>query len=140
MLSYEYEEDGIHDLSIAMDIDSDDLDDAQGDIDIDADGVVDFEQVAPPQYSSPYETQVASTSARTVSADLTSSLDTHLYMATPLDPPYRRIFCPLLSPLHPEHALTFTRDTKMTLTRPRRTTTTRTTPPTLTRNMAPRRK
>ena len=77
MLSYEYEEDGIHDPSNAMDVDSDDLDDAQGDIDIDADGVVDYEQGIPQQCSSPFETQVASTSTRTVSADLTSSLDTH---------------------------------------------------------------
>ena len=77
MLSYEYEEDGIHDPIIAMDVDSDDLDDAQGDIDIDADGVVDYEQGIPQRYSSPFETQVASTSTRTVSADLTSSLHTH---------------------------------------------------------------
>ena len=76
MLSFEYEEDGIHDPSNAMDVDSDDLDDAQGDIDIDADGVVDFEQDVPQRYSSPYEAQVASTSRTAVSADLTSSLAT----------------------------------------------------------------
>lgn len=89
MLSYEYEEDGIHDPSNVMDVDSDDLDDAQGDIDIDADGVVDYEQDVPQQYSSPYGTQVASTSRRTVSVDLISTLTTHLYMATPLDSPRR---------------------------------------------------
>ena len=77
MLSYEYEEDGILGPNNAMDVDSDDLDDAQGDIDIDADGVVDYEQAVPQQYSSPFETQIASTSTRTVSADLTSSLHTH---------------------------------------------------------------
>ena len=44
MLSYEYEEDSIHDPANTMDIDSDNLDDAQGDIDVDADGVVDYEQ------------------------------------------------------------------------------------------------
>ena len=79
MLPFEYEEDGIQDPSIAMDLDSDDLDDAQGDIDIDADGVVDYEQDVPQRYSSPYEAQVASTSRRTVSADLAPSLATHLY-------------------------------------------------------------
>ena len=77
MSPFEYEEDSIHDPGNLMDIDSDDLDDAQGDIDIDADGVVDYEQDIPQQYSSPFETQVASTSTRTVSADLTSSLRTH---------------------------------------------------------------
>lgn len=70
MLSFEYEEDGSHDPSSNMDIDPDDLDDAQGDIDIDADGVVDFEQDIPQRYSSPYEAQVASSSRKTVSADL----------------------------------------------------------------------
>ena len=78
MLSYEYQEDGIHDPSNAMNVDSDDLDDAQGDIDIDADGIVDYEQDIPQQYSSPYETQVASTSRTTVSADLISPLDTDI--------------------------------------------------------------
>ena len=71
MLSFDYEEDDIHDPSSAMDVDPDDLDDAQGDLDIDADGVVDYEQDVPRRYSSPYEAQVASTSRRTVRADLT---------------------------------------------------------------------
>lgn len=79
MLSFEYEEDGAHDTSNIMDIDSDTLDDAQGDIDIDADGVVDFEQDVPGRYSSPYEAQVASTSRRTVSADLTSPGHAFIY-------------------------------------------------------------
>lgn len=72
MLSFEYEEDGVHEPSSTMDIDPDDLDDAQGDIDIDAEGVVDYEQDIPQRYSSPYEAQVASTSRRAVSADLIS--------------------------------------------------------------------
>ena len=140
MLSFEYEEDSIHDPNIAMDIDSDDLDDAQGDIDIDADGVVDYEQDVSQRYSSPYETQVASTSKRTVSADLISSLNTHLYMATLLDPPHRRIFRSSFYAFCLKHTLTFIRDTRTTLTRPRRRRMTTTTPPTATRNMAPRRK
>ena len=80
MLSFEYEEDGVHDPSSTMDIDPDDLNDAQGDIDIDAEGVVDYEQDVPQRYSSPFESQVASTSRRTVSADLTSpSLPTYIW-------------------------------------------------------------
>jgi hypothetical protein len=70
MSSFEYEEDGTHDPGSTMDVDPDDLDDAQGDIDIDADGVVDYEQDAPQRYSSPYEAQIASSSRKTVSADL----------------------------------------------------------------------
>lgn len=89
MLSFEYEEDDVHDPSNPMEVDSDDLDDAQGDIDIDADGVVDCEQGVPQRYSSPFEAQIASTSRTTASADLTSSLATHLYMATLLDSPHR---------------------------------------------------
>jgi hypothetical protein len=88
MLSFEYDEDSVLDPTNAMDLDSDDLNDAQGDIDIGADGVVDYEQDIPQRYSSPYETQVGSTSRRTVSADLTSSLATHLYMATLSDSPH----------------------------------------------------
>ena len=122
-----------------MDVDSDDLDDAQGDIDIDADGVVDYEQAVPQQYSSPYEAQVASTSRRTVSADLTSSLATHLYMATLSDSPHRRRFRSSLYAFRLKYTLIFTRDTRMTFTRPKKRTTT-TTPPMPTRNTAPRRK
>ena len=72
MLSFEYEEDDVRDPNNAMDVDPDDLDDAQGDIDIDAEGVADYEQDVPQRYSSPFEAQVASTSRRTVSADLIS--------------------------------------------------------------------
>ena len=79
MLSFEYEEDSIHDPTNAMDIDPDDLDDAQGDIDIDAEGVVDYEPAVPQRYSSPYGAQVASTSRRTVSADLISLRHALLY-------------------------------------------------------------
>ena len=89
MLPFEYDEDNVLDPTNAMDLDSDDLNDAQGDIDIGADGGVDYEQDIPQQYSSPYETQVASTSRRTVSADLTSSPATHLYMVTLSDSPHR---------------------------------------------------
>jgi hypothetical protein len=71
MLFPEYD-DEIDDPSNTMDVDPDDLDDAQGDIDIDAEGVADYEQDVPQRYSSPYEAQVASTSRRTVSADLIS--------------------------------------------------------------------
>ena len=138
MFSFEFEEDGIHDSGHAMDIDSDDLDDAQGDIDIDADGVVDYEQDVPQRYSSPFEAQVASTSRRTVSADLTS-LTTFLYMATLLDPPLGRRFRSSFYAPRLKHTLIFTRDTRTTFTRPKRRTT-KTTPPTPTRNMAPRRK
>lgn len=143
MLSFEYEEDGIHDPSNAMDLDSDDLDDAQGDIDIDADGVVDYEQDVPQQYSSPYEAQVASTSRRTVSVDLTSSFATHLYMATLSDSSHRRRFRSSFYASGLKYTLIFTRDTRMIYTRPRRMTTmttTTATPPTPTRNMALRRK
>ena len=122
-----------------MDVDSDDLDDAQGDIDIDADGVVDYEQDVPQQYSSPYEAQVASTSKKTVSADLTSSLATHLYMATISGSPHRRRFCSSLYAFRLKHILIFTRDTRMTFTRPKKRMTT-TMPPMPTRNTAPRRK
>jgi hypothetical protein len=139
MLSFEYEEDGIHDPSIAMDIDSDDLDDAQGDIDIDADGVVDYEQDVPQRYSSPYGTQVASTSRGTVSADLTSSLATHLYMATLSGSPRRRRFRSSFYAFRLKQTLIFTRDMRMTFMRLKKRMTT-TTPPMPTRNMAPRRK
>ena len=140
MSPFEYEEDSIHDPGNLMDIDSDDLDDAQGDIDIDADGVVDYEQDPPPRYSSPYETQVASTSRRTVSVDLISSLNTHLYMVTLLDPPHGRVFRSSFYAFHLKNPLMFTRDTRMILTRLRRRRMTRTTPPMPTRNMAPRKK
>jgi hypothetical protein len=140
MLSFEYEEDDIHDPTGAMDVDSDDLDDAQGDIDIDADGVVDYEQGHSPAILFTLRTQVASSSRRTVSADLISPLTTHLYMATLLDSPHRRRFGSSFYAFHiSKHAHFFTRDTRTTLTRPRRRMTTRTTPPTPTKNMAPRR-
>jgi hypothetical protein len=139
MLSYEYEEDDIHDPTGAMDVDSDDLDDAQGDIDIDADGVVDYDQGVPQRYSSPFGTQVASSSRRTVSADLISPLNTHSYMATLLDSPHRRRFCSSFYTFHIKSTLMFTRDTRMTLTRPRRRRRMTTTAPTPTKNMAPRR-
>ena len=138
MLSFEYEEDGVHDPSNTMDVDPDDLDDAQGDIDIDAEGVVDYEQDGPQQYSSPYEAQVASTSRRAVSADLISPRHPLIYGHLTRPAPQTKIRF-VIDAFQLKNVLMFTRDMRTILMRQRKRMTTKMTLPMPTKNMAPRR-